>query len=150
MTTEPTWSDAKHGWYNGNDRVIFAIYTNGSSQVTEFFHGGDTVMWADEIQNQASVDIDTTFTDINALIIPKFATVGIVAIDDLLHGGVFWWWRTNGQSGSTGHQVGDALTHYSVLEVITDSNQIIELKASGDNIDTVSCDTHGWKFPAGI
>ena len=42
-TTAPTWSDAKHGWYHGNNRCIFA-YQVGSGSICEFSHdGGDSV-----------------------------------------------------------------------------------------------------------
>ena len=29
-TTAPAWSETKHGWYNGDDRCIFAVYETGS------------------------------------------------------------------------------------------------------------------------
>ena len=41
--TEPAWSNSLHGWYNGNDRCIFAVYSDASSHITEFFHDGDFV-----------------------------------------------------------------------------------------------------------
>ena len=42
-TTAPTWSDAKHGWYNGNDRCIFAYYVVSGS-INSFLHdGGDYI-----------------------------------------------------------------------------------------------------------
>jgi len=31
----PTWSDAKQGWYDGNDRYIFAVYKDGSGNYTK-------------------------------------------------------------------------------------------------------------------
>jgi len=155
-TTEPTWSDAKHGWYNGNDRCIFAVYTDGSSQVTEFNHEGDTVMWADAVETQAAVDIDTTWTDIGALRIPAFTNLGIVSlIAETLGVANDWYWRTNGQTGTVGHQsVGHKDTNInnriSFGDVITDSSQIIEVKNSVSGTETISCKTNGWKFPSGM
>ncbi len=35
-TTTPTWSDARRGWYNGDDLCIWNIPTNTSSQIPEF------------------------------------------------------------------------------------------------------------------
>ena len=43
--TAPAYSATKHGWYNGNDRCIFAIYET-SDAVYEFIHdGGDEIFY---------------------------------------------------------------------------------------------------------
>lgn len=38
-TTPPSWSDTKHGLYNGNDRCIFAYYVDSGS-IRRFYHDG--------------------------------------------------------------------------------------------------------------
>ena len=38
-TTAPSWSNAKHGWYNGLDRCIFAYYV-ASGSIKGFIHDG--------------------------------------------------------------------------------------------------------------
>jgi len=49
-TTAPTWTVAKHGWYNGSDRCIGAFLTDGSSNLLAFYHdGGRMVMYDTEI-----------------------------------------------------------------------------------------------------
>lgn len=35
-TTEPAWSDAKNGWYSGNDRCIGSVWCDSSGNVVEF------------------------------------------------------------------------------------------------------------------
>lgn len=56
-TTAPTWSDAKHGWYNGNDRCIFAYYVS-SNDISQFtHHGGDYVQHRAAFLSQAVTDI---------------------------------------------------------------------------------------------
>lgn len=35
-TTAPSWSESKHGWYNGSDRCIGAVLTDGSNNILEF------------------------------------------------------------------------------------------------------------------
>lgn len=41
-TTEPAWSDAKQGWYNGDDRCIGAVWSpSGSAIVAEFSTDGE-------------------------------------------------------------------------------------------------------------
>ena len=146
--TEPAWSAAKGGFYNGSDRCIFAGYSV-ANDIVEFFHDGNTVFFADGIENQAAVDIDAAFTDIGALIIPKFTTKGIVSFTA---SGITWWWRTNGQSGATGHKIIESAQSLLTMgiEVMTDSSQVIEMKASAGNGETIACTTEGWKFPVGI
>ena len=149
--TEPTWNAAKKGFYNGLDRCIFAVYLV-ANDVVEFFHDGDTVFFADSIENQAGIDIDTAFTDIGALIIPKFTTMGIVQFEADTAGQV-WLWRTNGQSGASGHFLDNlaSATHGSGGHpVITDASQVIEIKALNSDTAKIIMDTQGWKFPIGM
>ena len=149
--TEPAWSAAKGGWYNGSDRCIFAGYSV-ANDIVEFFHDGDMVFFADGIENQAAVDIDLVFTDIGALIIPKFTTLGIISLTESV-GSVGWSWRTNGQTGAIGHAcitVGSGSDTTPGFNVITDSSQIIEMKATGSDGSKIACKTEGWQFSVGI
>lgn len=143
--TVPTYSPTKKGLYNGNDRAIFAVYLV-ANDVVEFFHGSDTVLHADQIENQAAVDIDLVYTDIGALIIPDVATVGIISL--ITSGIKRTLWRTNGQAGTVGHAFGSYLDQ--VGTVVTDASQVIEVKLAGDDATTVQSLTHGWKFPIGM
>ena len=145
--TEPSWDVTDHAWMNGEDRCIGAFRTDGSSNLLEFNHDGDLFQFADEIADQTVVDIDATFTDINALTIPKFATVAIVKFT--ITGGI-WSWRTNGQTGSTGHIISTNLANVLPERVITDNSGLIELKKSAGGGDTVGCKTQGWEFPIGL
>ena len=151
-TTEPAWSAAKHGWYNGNDRCIFAVFTNGSSEILEFFHAADLVVFADRIENQSALDVDTTYLDIGALKIPKFAIEGIISGLCTAHN-VTYYWRTNGQTGSTGHLWGLVqVNSYNVNPgiVVTDASQVIELKNDVGGTETIQVWTEGWRFPEGV
>ena len=149
--TAPTYSAAKHGWYNGLDRCIFADLTTGANALIEFFNDGDTVLWANGVTNQTDIDIDTTFTDIGALIIPAFATLGTCTFHSI--NGLAWSWRTNGQTGTGSHlAVYSTATQegYDTTDVITDSSQIIEVRNNVSGAQTISCSTEGWKFPTGM
>ncbi len=35
LTTEPTYNSSKHGWYNGNDRCIGALYHDGTNLIVQ-------------------------------------------------------------------------------------------------------------------
>lgn len=159
-TTAPTYNASKHGWYNGNDRCIFAFLTDGTADIIEFFHDGNLVLFADQITSRAKADLDTTWTDIT-LDIPGFATRAQVTF---VTGGVSsgagdstMYWRTNGQTGTTGHIIfspqyyaDDPSFHYNTLPVITDTSQIIEVKCARSATDELGAYTDGWFLPIGM
>jgi hypothetical protein len=160
-TTAPTYDQSKHGWYNAsvtNDRCIFAFYIDGSGNITEFFNdGGDMVLYADGV-TESSLTASTTWADVT-LRMPSFSTKGTV---------LFWgdaggiagtptkfWWRTNGQSGSTGHlaaKIEDDDAEWNTMEtvVMTDSTQKIEIKANNTNSLVMRPYTQGYYFPGGM
>jgi len=155
-TTAPTWSAAKGGWYGTavgnltvNDRCIFAIYGDGTPDITEWLHDDATVWWADSVETQAAVDIDLVYTDIGALRIPGFTTIGLISVLESANNAAYW--RTNGQAGAVGHNIGSlSATQLTPVEVITDSGQIIEVKLTTDDAATFTCNTDGWRFSTGI
>jgi len=155
-TTEPAWSAAKHGWYSGEDKCIFAVLTNWSSNILEFFHDGDYMAYADDIAELASTDIDTTWTDIDVKSsIPKFTTRAICQFYTLFgNAATESFWRTNGQSGSTGKRIAQASVGNTLvsntIEVLSDASQIIEVKHAASNTSTASMKVHGWYFPSGM
>lgn len=155
VDTAPVWSNSKRGWYNGDDLCIFAAKTRQLwPLIMEFFHDSDFVIFADETLNMNTVDIDMTWTDV-ALTMPSFATIGLIDIGTLYVDGVSTsFWRTNGQTGFVAHTVAHASTgstlNVNFLMVITDENQMIEVKNLMPNGNTISIRTHGWGFPLGM
>jgi len=156
--TAPSWSDAKHGWYNGSDRCIFAVISDNSNNVLEFYHdGGDFVCYADHFNDVSGQDVDNTWEDIGtALSIPGFSTRANVSMLQA-YGDVagILYWRTNGQTAANGHEVlygdADVTNVISVVDVITDTSQLIELKYGGSaSTNTISVSTNGWYFPVGM
>lgn len=155
-TTAPTWSDAKHGWYNGSDRCIFAVITNGSSQILEFFHQMDFVYFADHVTVESGSAVGTSFADITALTMPSFSRESSLCFNfTYVDNNVGIMWRTNGQSGSTGHIAVPALDGAiargaSGVKVLTDSSHLIEIKETGSSSNTVVITQDGWFFPRGM
>lgn len=158
-TTEPAWSDTKHGWYNGNDRCIFAVLTSGASAILEFFHdGGDLVVLADQITSMAATDLaDETWTDVTVAA-PKFSTrILLTVMVDQVDGSASYYWRTNGQTGTTGHLIGGthsgavALDPYVQFQAFSDASQVVEVmkNETGANANTITVITDGWFFPTG-
>lgn len=158
-TTAPTWSDAKHGFYNGSDRCCFYVYTDGSSNIREFFHDGDNVFYANGIADRAAgIIVFDTWTDVT-LKIPSFARGAIVTAryywDKYANTGELSW-RTNGQSGTTGHRVlevnvadNQSRRANSTFLVITDSSQIVEFKSTAAS-SGLGVTTQGWHLPEGM
>jgi hypothetical protein len=61
VTTAPTYSVAKHGWYSGSDRCIGAFLTNSSSNLIDFEHdGGDLFLYSTAIQDRSETSVATT------------------------------------------------------------------------------------------
>jgi hypothetical protein len=153
--TAPTWSDAKKGWYSGNDRCIFAVYV-ASNDISEFHQEGDKFLYADEIEDLAATDPGDDFSQEATLTIPAFARVGMVTFY-----GVFgatdgqFSWRTEGQTGSTGHRVlniNSSDQHgMNTVEVIASSNLKIDVKhSSAASTSTIAVYTNGFRLPTGF
>ena len=157
-TTAPTYSATKHGWYNGNDRCISAVYETGDA-IYEFYHdGGDSMSYVNQIQEYALAP-DTTFTDVDmATSVPGFSTKVLVrvTVDAETAVTVAVYYRPNGATGATG-QVLAGLEHIGTDQavfvgsqiVFTDSSQIIEIKTV-DATSHIDIFTMGWYFPVGM
>ena len=159
VTTAPAYSVSKNGWYNGSDRCIFAIFTDGSSNVLEFFHdGGELVTFADQIETVSLLDIGhAAFVDITAAFTaPAFCTKVLASFSsDYSNAVCSLFYRVNGQTGATGHALlacqaalGEGSTDLS--PIFTDSSQLIEWKESAASTNTYACYTNGWYFPNGM
>ena len=73
-TTEPSWSDSLLGWYNGNDRCIFAVSVV-SGAILEFRQEGNYVSFADSITVEAEANY-TSFAAMSAgFTVPIFSNV---------------------------------------------------------------------------
>lgn len=156
--TEPSWSASKHGWYNGNDRCIFAVLTDGSSNIVEFFHDGDLVSFCDRIIDLDLTDIDATWTDVT-LTIPKFTTKALITGCVFANGDVNpadGTWRTDGQTAAIGHYLGRYCDEDKVQIIINQSSVIsstaqkIEVKMGAAGDHQIGIYTDGWYFPIGM
>jgi len=63
-------------------------------------------------------------------------------------------WRTNDQTGATGHSVtyssATVTRGLNTLTVVTDSSQKIEVTHNADNGNTAGVATVGWYLPIGM
>jgi hypothetical protein len=154
VTTAPTYSVAKHGWYNGNDRCIGVFLTNDSSQLVEFWHdGGRKFEYANEIEDKTLDTITTSWGGADVtLTAPDFGedSQALVTIICSTGSSSYIMYRKNGSS-SSGHRVG-----YAIAGVVTfiqkavsvGSSQAIQFK--GDTATgKVGVYTNGYFLPRG-
>ncbi len=153
--TESAFSEAKHGEYNGEDKAIFAVFTDGSNNILEFFHDSNLVLFADRIVSASTINLDQSWTEEVTLTVPIFARKVNVAFD-YRYGNVNSdaYWRTEGQTGDIGHLVGDARVAGNIgvvnTDVICSSNLKIQTEDSAAGSNLLTTHTNGWYFPTGM
>ena len=159
--TEPaTYNVTKHGRYfpttTTNDMVFFAVYTDGSDNILEFFHdGGDYVGHVNSLNDVSAQDVDAAWEDAEAAFkIPSFSTKANVTFEHIYgdtDGDIHW--RPKGANSTGGITVtwanAGSTTVYETTDIITNSSQYIEMKLA-DSTNTVNIDTNGWYFPNGM
>lgn len=161
-TTAPTWSTSYQGWYNASgDRCIFMAWFSAASTLVEFFHDVNFVFYAD-----SAVESDTNYTstwkDVQ-LYGPGICTrlEASFELKDAVLSTSTGWWRTNSQTGTTGHRIGyhywnsdPGLTHVGWQGTVrTDTNQKIEIKiiaSAGASTTWCTTTTVGFYLPEGM
>jgi len=160
VTTAPTWSNSKHGYYNGNDRCIGWFITNSSSQIIEFTHsGGERLSFSSAFTDRASANITTSFVTV-ALTGPAIdgidmdASFNVVADADVGLG----YYRAYGTTGDGipcfdgNHQVYNIDRNINTFRVSTGldgTDPSIDVKASSANAN-LAIYTSGYYFPRGM
>ena len=154
VTTEPTYTVAKHGWYSGSDRCIGAFRTNGSSIILSFQHdGGDYVIYDQEVTDLSAYNTTTTGVPVY-LTMPSFSTRWEVHF-------IFAY-----NSGATAHlqyQIGNETGLHGVgytsstiprtdntVTVMTGVSQAIKVLQSATGANTATIKTQGYYFPRGM
>lgn len=159
--TAPVRTVAKHGWYGDgvgdaglNDRCIFACYETGGAILQWWHDGGDLVRWDTSYEELAATDINITWTDQALTRIPGFCTKALAQFTGhYVDGATTLQVRVNGSS-SIGYDVlaidADVQEAIQITPAFTDSSQVIEVRYSASNGNTLGVETHGWYFPVGM
>lgn len=159
-TEVATWNDTYRGWYSdttADDKCIFGFYADGANTMDEFFHDGNLVIYADNINARAEADLaKQTWTNVT-LEVPDFVrAVSVHFYCEYDSETAAWHWRTDGQTATTGHLLGhtEAGTTRSdnTINVICSSGLIIEVynNAASSNTEEIGADVNGWLFPIGM
>jgi len=153
-TTEPAWSDSNVGWYNGNDRCIFAVHITANA-IDKFYHNGDLIMW-DQVLSIDTGNVPQSFTDIgDDFEMPNFSRNALATFSySYADADAYLAWRTNGSSASDGHFVGhvDSDSQESFVQAIVtvDSNLLIEIEDDVVSANAYTLYQDGFYLPEGI
>ena len=152
--TAPSWDNEKCGWYNSEDRCIFAVLTDGSGNILEFWHSGDLTIFGTSILDNAD-PTDASAWKETTLTIPSFSTKAQITFYARHNASVSIQYRPNGSAGSgieilTLECTGGATERaVNTFDAITDATQIIECYPGAVEPDTALY-TNGWYFPIGM
>lgn len=170
-TTAPTYSQTKHGWYNGNDRCIFAVWIDNNGVIFQFWHdGNEAVGYSDSYRNdtgnirlgRSNSVMYNTWSSPLRLEIPAFANKALVTFygdGTALTGNITkYFFRTNGATTTSpgGHviaKVEDDEAEWNVngIQLFTDSSQQIQLYADANNTSqSIEVMTMGYFLPGGM
>lgn len=147
-TTGPSWSDPKHGWYNGLDRCIMAFYVAASDNLLTILHdGGNYVHYGDTITDR---NIASSITDAETISIhvPSFCTKA-----NLHFGGTFPSALYAGPSSDGAHTLwrgAGAATSNVTTEIYLNASQQLYVWMGSYSGALLHIDTNGWYFPVGM
>ena len=152
-TTAPSWSNATKGWYNGDDRCIFAVMCSGG-EIMPFDHSTNLVTFRSVHTSRALADLGTSWTAV-ALKAPGFCDEALVTFENY-HAGtgrsIYGYWRN---TSGDGHLAWATRSQYerdvNTVRVSCDSSQEIDIKnndATGDQ--QVAVYTDGFFLPRDI
>ncbi len=150
-TTAPTYSDSKHGWYNGSARCIFGFITNGSGNIPAFRYSRGRVIYDGDIL-AASITPSNVWTDV---------TLSIPAGISLMATAMIWNIYVDTQAYVLLRPKGSATNRFATnyteangqrtdaaQEIFTDTNGRIQARfnvATAGNI--INIYTHGYQLP---
>ena len=160
-TTAPAYSATKHGWYNGEDKCIFAVLTDAGSNIKQFHSDGGSLVHFDERETAlTNGDIDNAWVDTSlSSCLPSFCTKAKVSciVNILTGAGSVTLQHAQNNSVTDGHVLGGGTRvadniHPTTAgtEVYVDSGQSLFLRMDRSGDDTVHLYVDGWYFPNGM
>jgi hypothetical protein len=154
--TPPTYSHSKYGRYNGDDKCIFAMLTDGSGNWIGFYHDGARFVEYDaQIQDLNNEDVDTVFIEV-PLTAPNLGDNAQVQVTFYMNHNnqtIFGYYRKKGSSATTnifGRVKAASEYNTSSRRVTVDSSQIIEVAFDTAGNDVLNVYTDGFYLPAGM
>lgn len=157
-TTAPTWSHTKHGFYNGEDRCIFAVYINSSGNIFIWRHDGGRYVMLDESCTERSLsDLDSTRVTVTLDYVPAFSTKAQLNLRSYANGDTTTCDLFCSVAGSAndGIYVGlsksaDGAREYNTFDMFCSASQQIDIWHSVDGGHKAGVNTNGWYLPRGM
>ncbi len=153
-TTAPSWSPSKRGHYNGNDKCINAVLTDGAGDILPFSQSNNRIFYHDAINSLVATAVSTSWTT-GTCDAPGFCTEVLVQFGmTYVDGPATGFWRTYGLGATSGLAYGTVAVagtrSVSVDTVICDSSQRVQIKHSAANNSVSGFDTNGFVLPKGM
>ena len=156
--TLPTWSDAKHGWYNGEDLCIGLFKTKAAAaELIEFSHARPgEIEWDEAITIQSGASVTTTWASLTSLLLPSccstaFAVFYISGDPDQP---ATYYYRPLGSSVTTGRIIdlrGEhnkyGYTHLWIEVGLGANHPTIQVKSSANRSDFINLYQQGYALP---
>lgn len=140
--TPPSWNDAKHDHYNGDDKCLGAVRLV-SNVLQEFWDIGDALLYVNKIQ-EATGSTSTSWTEDQALTVPTFCGVAIVSAYVSSPNQLYA--RPGDSTDTTGIVIGGNTQNEMQTRISLDSSQQIDFKASAAS-GPYYIYTSGYVFP---
>lgn len=159
-TTAPSWSEAKHGWYNGNDRCIFAVHVSSGS-LSKFWHdGGDFIQFDSDYEPRSFASLAaSTWTNITCRV-PSFCTQVQASIGWYYGVGslgteVYMMMRPDGSTGggvriATAYRGSGTIAFVSPVVRANVVSGIFEIWHNSSSAESVGVNQSGWYLPKGF
>ena len=161
-TTAPTYSQSKHGWYNGSDRCIFAVHIDGSGNIERWYHdGGNHVEYMDDVQDGIVYSTGAWATvTLTMPVFAKFAEASfLIRTPEQVTDSTAFFVRVPNEGsghiigvGEAGAELQDDSHVSGNKRVATNSSQQIEIQGDDADPTTTSCTVYanGFFLPKGI
>lgn len=161
-TTIPSWSDAKHGWYNGNDLCIGVFKTAASAaELIAFNHvQSGMIEWTENIGIHSAAGVSTTWVTLNPLLLPSCCSAAHCTfyIWGSSTESATYYYRSLGSSDTTGKTIDTrgehniyGHTHMYVVVGTGGDHPYIQIR-SNKNVsgDALSLNQSGYALPIGM
>jgi len=156
----PTWNSTKSGWYNKEDRCIFAVYVDGSSQIVKFFHLNDYIRWDYRYEPYRASTVTASWQPLCTFRAPSFCTqVGAAFHAENVSQWSWIWYRPEGATTNTGIPIAQHYHTNHRYQRSTDEKTRVQINSSTKRIDMkvtygtgggVRIMQTGWWLPDGM
>ncbi|MHC4748397.1 MAG: hypothetical protein ACYTFW_00850 [Planctomycetota bacterium] len=155
-TVAPTWDADKHGWYGGLDMCVFAVLTDGSNNISKFYHDGDYVQFGEHDATSTGTNLGTTASRTTITFdVPGFCTrveayVAFLYVDASSGIRIAVFNKSDAGQLVITTASGYTIAQQTTVTLVTDSSQKVEAYETAASANTMDLNTVGWYLPNGM